>query len=143
MNTKSIKLFLRFAIAASFLSAVADRLGFWHKSVSVWGNWNTFLDYTQYINPWIPTSLISFLGSLVTIAEILFSVLLIIGYKTNFIAKLSGYLLLLFALSMTFSTGIKAPLDYSVFSASAAAFALSLIKEEYLEVDVLVKNYFQ
>ena len=38
---------------------------------------------------------------------------------------------------MTFSTGIKGVLDYSVFTASAGAFALSIIKEKYLELDVL------
>jgi thiosulfate dehydrogenase (quinone) large subunit len=40
---------------------------------------------------------------------------------------------------MTFSRGIKAPLDYSVFTASAAAFALSLIKEKFLELDSLIE----
>jgi hypothetical protein len=39
---------------------------------------------------------------------------------------------------MTFSTGIKGPFDYSVFSASAAAFALSLLKEKYLELDNVI-----
>ncbi|WP_255424761.1 hypothetical protein [Aquimarina sp. BL5] len=38
---------------------------------------------------------------------------------------------------MTTTLGIKVPLDYSVFSASAAAFGLSLIKEQYLEIDLL------
>jgi len=35
---------------------------------------------------------------------------------------------------MTFSIGIKSPLDYSVFTASAAAFALSLMKTRFLEI---------
>jgi len=39
---------------------------------------------------------------------------------------------------MTFSTGIKGAFDFSVFSASAGAFALSLIKEKYLELDSLI-----
>jgi hypothetical protein len=47
-------------------------------------------------------------------------------------------LLLVFALAITFATGIKGAFDYSVFSASAAAFALSLMKEKYLEVDSLM-----
>ena len=61
-----------------------------------------------------------------------------IGFKTELFAKLSGFLLLLFALAMTFSSGIKGPLDFSVFSASAAAFALSLMKEKKLELDGLI-----
>ena len=41
---------------------------------------------------------------------------------------------------MTFSTGIKGALDYSVFSASAGAFALSLMKEKYFEIDSLISK---
>jgi uncharacterized membrane protein YphA (DoxX/SURF4 family) len=138
MNTKIIKLFLRLAISFGFLSAVADRFGIWSKEVSVWGNWENFLNYTQLINPWIPESIIPTIGIIATTAEIIFAVFLIIGLKTELFAKLSGFLLLIFALSMTFSTGIKGAFDFSVFTASAGAFALSLIKEKYLELDKLI-----
>ena len=140
MNTKPIKLFFLFAFSLGFLSAVADRFGIWSKEVSVWGNWDNFLNYTQMINPWIPNSLISTIAILATVAEIAFAIFLIIGFKTELFAKLSGFLLLIFALSMTFSTGIKGAFDYSVFSASAGAFALSLMKEKYLELDNLISN---
>ena len=138
MNNKAIKLFLRLALSFGFLSAVADRFGIWSKEVSVWGNWQNFSDYTKLINPWLPDSIIPAIGALATAAEIIFAIFLIIGFKTELFAKLSGFLLLLFALSMTFSTGIKGVFDYSVFSASAGAFALSLMKEKYLEVDNLI-----
>jgi thiosulfate dehydrogenase [quinone] large subunit len=137
MKVKMIKLFLRLSLGAGFLSAVADRFGFWSKEVSAWGNWKNFITYTQSLNPLIPQSLIPFVGWTSTLLEIIFGVCLIIGFKTSFIAKLSGWLLLIFALAMAFSRGIKAPLDYSVFAASAAAFALSLIKERFLEIDAL------
>ncbi|MBI1222874.1 MAG: DoxX family protein [Bacteroidetes bacterium] len=132
-----IKLFLRLALSAGFLSAVADRFGMWSTEVSVWGNWENFLAYTQLINPWLPESLISIAGILATAAEVLLAIFLIFGFKTEWVARLSGFLLLLFGLSMAFSTGIKAPLDFSVFAASAAAFALSQMKEKYLELDSL------
>ncbi|RXJ45796.1 DoxX family membrane protein [Gelidibacter gilvus] len=135
---KTIKLFLRLAIAVGFLSASADRLGMWPKDISAWGNWNSFLEYTHVLNPWVPDTLIPTLGTVATAAEIIFAIFLIIGFKTELFAKLSGILLLIFALSMTFSIGIKSVFDYSVFSASAAAFALSLLKEKYLEVDILI-----
>lgn len=138
MYKKLIKLFLRSAIASAFLSAVADRFGMWDAKVSEWGNWNSFLDYTRVINPWMPDAIIPALGLVATAAEIIFALFLIIGFKTELFAKLSGFLLLLFALSMTFSVGIKPVFDYSVFSASAAAFGLSLLKEKYLEVDSLI-----
>ena len=140
MKVKLIKLFLRVSIGVGFLSAVADRFGWWSKEVSAWGNWDNFLQYTQKLNPVIPPSLIPFLAWASTILEILLGCCLIIGFRTSFTAKLSGWLLLIFALAMTFSVGIKAPLDASVFAASAAAFGLSLIKEKFLEMDNLVSN---
>jgi uncharacterized membrane protein YphA (DoxX/SURF4 family) len=138
MYKNIIKLFLRLAISSAFLSAVADRFGGWNKEISVWGNWDSFLAYTQLINPWIPSVAIPTIGTIATAAEIIFALFLILGFKTELFAKLSGFLLLLFALSMTFSTGIKSALDFSVFSASAAAFALSALKEKYLELDSLI-----
>jgi len=132
-----IRLFLRLAIGSGFLSAVADRFGFWNPEVAAWGNWDNFLAYTQAINPWFPESLIPIIGGIATAAEVVFGVALILGFKTEFFAKLSGCLLLLFALSMWFSTGIKGPLDYSVFTASAGAFAIGLSKKKILELDNL------
>jgi thiosulfate dehydrogenase (quinone) large subunit len=137
---RGVKLFLRFTLAAGFLSAIADRFGMWPAEVSVWGNWSNFLEYTRVINPWLPDSLIPAIGIIATAAEILFAIFLLVGFKTEFTAKLSGLLLLLFGLSMTFSTGIKGAFDYSVFSACAAAFALSLMKDKYFELDSLLSK---
>ncbi|MGJ5640565.1 DoxX family protein [Formosa sp. S-31] len=130
--------FLRSALAFSFLSAVADRFGLWSKDLSTWGNWDNFLTYTQVINPWLPESLISAAGLIATTAEIVFTIFLIIGFKTELFAKLSGYLLLVFGLSMSFSTGVKGAFDYSVFTAAASAFALSTMKTKYLELNILI-----
>jgi uncharacterized membrane protein YphA (DoxX/SURF4 family) len=138
MGYKSVKLFLRFALAASFLSAVADRFGIWGKEISVWGNWENFLAYTKQINPWFPESFVPMLGGLATGAEIIFAVFILVGFKTELFAKLSGFLLLIFALSMTFSFGIKGAFDYSVFTAAAAAFALGTMKDKFLELDCLI-----
>ena len=131
---KALKLFLRFAIAFGFLSAVADRFGLWPKEVSAWGNWDSFLQYTATINPWFPSSAIPALAITATSAEVLFAICLLIGFKTQLFAKLSGVLLLVFAISMSFSIGIKPVFDYSVFIAAAGAFALGTMKEKFLEV---------
>lgn len=137
MNTKTIKLFLRFAISLSFLSAVADRFGIWSIEVSAWGNWDSFVASTKTINPWFPDSLIPVVAIVATAVEIVFAMCLLVGFKTELFAKLSGFLLLIFALSMTFSTGIKGAFDYSVFTAAAGAFALSFMKDKYFELDNL------
>ncbi len=137
MNTRYIKVFLRIALAIGFLSAVADRFGLWGAEVSAWGNWNGFVEYTQLINPWFPHQIIGVVALAATSFEVLFALCLLVGFKTKFFAQLSGVLLLLFGLAMAFSTGIKGSLDYSVFTASAAAFALSALDSKYLELDGL------
>ena len=124
---KIIEWFLRLSLSAGFLSAVADRFGLWHKEVSVWGNWTSFVQYTQSLLPFLSLNMASIMGGIATFAETIFAILLLTKYKTRWVAQLSGFLLLSFALSMTFSMSIKAPLDYSVFAASAGAFALSVI----------------
>lgn len=131
---KFVKLFLRLAIGFGFLSAVADRFGIWTTQVA-WGNWENFVAYTEQITPWLPTSLIPAAAIVATVCEIVFGLGLIIGWKTRVFARLSGVLLLIFAISMAFSLGVKAPFDYSVFTASAAAFALGAINETFLELD--------
>lgn len=135
-----IKLALRLAISLGFLSAVADRLGMWSEQFSTWGTWDAFLSYTAMINPWFGESIIPAIGLIATVLEVVFAVFLLIGFKTSLFAKLSGCLLLIFAISMTFSTGIKGAFDYSVFTAAAAAFALSTMKTKYLEVDALINK---
>lgn len=141
MNAKYTKLFLRLALSTAFLSAVADRLGFWPEGLYTWGNWDIFVQSTEAMNPWFPESIIPTVAFVATALELVFALALIIGFKTELVAKLSGYLLLIFALSITFSSNIKGSFDYSVFTASAAAFALALIKEKCLELDtVLLSN---
>ena len=137
MYKNTVKLFLRFATAGGFLSAVADRFGIWNYNLA-WGNWESFVDFTRLINPWFPESMIQGVAITATSLEIIFAICLIIGFKTELIAKLSGILLLIFALSMTFSTGVKTAFDASVFAAAGAAFAVSVIKKKFLEVDMIL-----
>lgn len=124
---KYIEWYLRIAIALAFLSASADRFGLWPADISFWGNWSAFVQYTGTLLFFLPDTLIIVLAVIATGLEIIFAIALFTTYKTSFFAFCSGILLLLFALGMAFSLGVKAPLDYSVFSASAAAFALSAI----------------
>ncbi len=140
LNHKFIKLFLRLAIAAGFLSAVADRFGMWPREISVWGNWENFIAYTAVLNPWFPESFAPPLAAIATGAEVLFAICLIIGFKTELVAKLSGVLLLVFGISMAFSVGIKAAFDYSVFAAAAGAFALSALKGKDWELDSILAS---
>jgi thiosulfate dehydrogenase [quinone] large subunit len=122
-----IEWFLRISLSAGFLSAVADRFGLWDKAHSAWGDWQTFIHYTQTLNPSFLKPITPFIGGLATLLEILFAIGLLTRFKTVSVATGSGILLSLFALAMTFSNSVKAPLDYSVFTASAAAFSLAVL----------------
>lgn len=130
MYQKAVIIFLRIAIGIGFLSASADRFGFWPEKYTSWGNMETFSEYTQKLNPWVSEILINPIAWIVTILEIILGILLIVGFKIKLTAMVSGILLLIFALAMSFSTGIKSAFDASVFSASAAAFALSVMSRK-------------
>ncbi len=129
-QTKIIEWFLRMALSTGLLSAVADRFGLWSKELSAWGNWNNFVAYTQEINPLIPASIIPVFAYSATVLEIVFGILLLTNIKTVWVARGCGTLLFIFALAMTFSKSIKLPFDYSVFCASSAAFALSVLVQQ-------------
>ena len=121
-------LFLRFALAASFLSAVADRfgvLGAYGSPNVAWGDFTHFAAYTARLTPYVPQQMVLALAWLATLLEIVSAIWLLIGWKSHWGALLGGGLLLAFALSMAFTLGVKAPLDFSVFTAAAGAFYLA------------------
>ena len=128
------QLFLRIALSVTLLSAVADRLGFWGKN-SNWGNWTNFENYTRELTFFLPQSLSVFSAYTATLLETVLAITLLIGFKTKISAFSAGILLLVFAFSMTFSIGVKPPLDYSVWVGSAAAFLLSTQNQFKFSID--------
>lgn len=136
----SSSVFLRFALGCSFLSAVADRFGLWGafgRPHVAWGTFARFIAYTGQLNWFLPKAMIPVLAVAATGAETLLGILLMLGWQTRTAALSSGVLLLLFAVTMTAALGIKAPLDFSVFSASAGAFLLASSTEYPFSVDQL------
>jgi uncharacterized membrane protein YphA (DoxX/SURF4 family) len=130
--------FLRFAMGAGFLSAVADRSGLWGPPgtpLVSWGNFHNFLLETATLNPWCPASCLPLLGVAVTIAEAGLGILLILGFATRMSALLTGIMTLAFGASMTFVLGIHAPLNYSVLVFSAASFLLAAQAPDALSID--------
>ena len=135
MNKKLVDiatLSLRIALALAFLSAVADRFGLWGKpgrpGVS-WGNMAQFNAYVANLNWFLPTAVIPLTGWAATAAETLLGVGLLIGWRLRWISLASALLLLCFGLTMLLALGPKAPLDYSVFTASCAAFLLFAMQQ--------------
>src|SRR5713226_3690291 len=119
-----LTLFARLAIAVGFLSSVADRFGLWGPAGSAkvaWGTWNNFVAYTAVLNFFLPHWSAPILAVVATIAETSLGILLISGLWLRWTAALSAALLCLFAVAMSVALGLKPPLDYSVYSAAAAA----------------------
>ena len=142
-GTEIVRMFARFALGASFLSAVADRFGLWgpHGAKNVaWGDFAHFVEYTGAVMSLFPSSLTVSFAWAATVAETLFGILLIIGLKIRIASVLSGLLLLSFAAGMVTGLGIKKPLDYSVFSAAAAAFLLALSEPDRFTLDKVLKR---
>jgi putative oxidoreductase len=121
--------YVRIALGAAFLSGIASRFGLYGKDVG-YGNFANFVRYTAEVNSFMPAATIPFLAWAATIAELILGIALVIGYRLRWAALGSAVLLLLFATAMAISFGIKEPLDYSVFSASAAALLLAVRSEQ-------------
>jgi len=117
--------YARIALGAAFLSGIASRFGLWGKNVG-YGNFAGFERYTAEVNAFMPAATIPFLAWAATAAELLLGIALVIGFRLRWTALGSALLLLLFGTAMSISFGIKSPLDYSVFSASAAALLVAL-----------------
>jgi putative oxidoreductase len=118
-------LYLRIALGAAFLSGIADRFGLYGKNVG-YGSFDGFMRYTAQVNSFMPAFSIPFLAWAATLAEFGLGAALIIGIWPRWVALGSAVLLALFGIAMAISFGIKSPLDYSVFSASAGAMVLAL-----------------
>jgi putative oxidoreductase len=118
---------LRWALAVTMLSAVADRFGLWGPPGAInvaWGDWPHFVAYTAKVNCFLPGVLAPALAVIASGAEGILGLALLLGVFSCPVAWASAALLGLFAVAMTLSFGIKAPLNSSVFVDAAAAFVL-------------------
>jgi len=125
MNLKSnFLLVTRFTIAFTYLWVVADRLSFLGPAGEmgvVWGNFESFLEYTASLNPWFPRSISDILGYIVTVLEVILALLLISGIRLKETSLISLLLLVVFTLSMTFSIGFINAIDFIAFTLVLAA----------------------
>ena len=140
MQATISSVFLRVALAVSFLSAVADRFGLWGSYGEphvAWGTFGKFVAYTATLNWFLPGPVMAPLAIVSTCAETILGILLLLGWQSKAVALLSGGLLLLFAIAMTGALGVKVPLDASVFSAAGGAFLLASCAEYPFSIDRL------
>jgi uncharacterized membrane protein YphA (DoxX/SURF4 family) len=114
-----LRRYARFALGAAFLSAVGSRLGLWG------GGWDAFVAYaSEEVLSFMPPALIKPCIYAATVFELSFGIALVAGIRVREVALGSSVLLAIFGTAMAISGGWQSPLDYSVFSASAAALLL-------------------
>jgi uncharacterized membrane protein YphA (DoxX/SURF4 family) len=130
-STTVATVFLRIALAAGFLSAVADRFGLWGRAGTpgvAWGGFDPFLAYTGRLLWFLPAGLVPAAGWAATAVEVALAVGLLAGVRVRAFALVSGLLLTVFAVAMTVALGPEPPLSYSVWSAAAGAFLLASLR---------------
>ena len=142
MNNKALgplTVFTRFALAASYLSSVTSRFGFWGEDTG-WGNYAAFLEYTAKVNPYLPLSLIPTVARIVDVAEISIALLLLLGFRIKETAFVSGVMLFLFAFGMNLGVGVISTLDHSVYTACIASFLLAALDDRTFSLDALLAS---
>ena len=136
-------LLLRIGLGVGFLSAVADRFGLWgpfgQPNVE-WGNFSRFLEYTHTLIWYLPAGMTPPLGAIATGAEILFGVLVLVGWHTNVVARFSGLLLIVFATAMTIALGVKSVLNFAVITGIGGSFFLANCESFPFSVDDLLSR---
>jgi len=120
--------YARWALGMAFLSGIASRFGWWGPGRG-YGTFANFVKYTAQVNNFMPARTVPFLAWAATAAEFSLGLALLLplrGRAARAVALASAALLAVFGLAMAISLGPKEPLDYSVFSASAAALLVAL-----------------
>jgi uncharacterized membrane protein YphA (DoxX/SURF4 family) len=130
---------LRLPVAAAFLDAVADRLGFLgpHGAPGVaWGDFSHFIAYTATINPFMPHATIPVLAVLATLGETTFGITLLLGIRLRVASSGSAALLFLFATAMILSGFSQ--FAYGVYLMAAGMLALSTVDASLFSVDAIL-----
>src|SRR5689334_23112581 len=91
--------FLRVALAAGFLSAVADRFGLWGPAGTpnvAWGAWQPFIDYVAKLNWFAPPASIPILAWTSTVAEVILAIGLLIGWQLRWFCTCCWHSIIVF-----------------------------------------------
>jgi putative oxidoreductase len=128
MRTALIQLYLRVALGVGFLWLGLDRLGVWGpygKPWVSWGDWQHFSARAHVLMGFLPGGLAECFAVLATVIEVGGGFLLLAGLFTRWAALACGLMTFCFAVAMAITDGILSPIDYSVFTVSAACLLLA------------------
>ena len=83
-----VRIALRLSLAAAFLSAVADRFGWWEPfGQGSWGTMGAFADYAHQLVPFASGWLLTVIVWAATATEATLGVLLLTGWRPNSLAR--------------------------------------------------------
>lgn len=143
-NTSGIaQLILRLALGVGFLIPVMDRLGLmgpYGSGKVTWGDWKHFIYYTNTLVPFASRPIANIMGLLATIAEAVFGICLVIGFRIKEAALGAGILTLAFGLCMAIFLGLSAPFSYPVFVFTGGALVLSGLDHYRWSIDNYTRN---
>jgi putative oxidoreductase len=140
MRTSLPQLYLRLALGTGFFLLGLDRLGAWGpygRSWVSWRDWHHFSAYAHQVMNFLPYSLAEMLAVVATVVEIIGGFLLLAGLFTRWAAYACSILTFCFAVAMAISGGITSPIDYSVFSVSAACWLLAIQPSYRWSIDAI------
>jgi hypothetical protein len=123
-----VRIALRLSLAAAFLSAVADRFGWWAPfGQGSWGSMASFADYARQLVPFASGWFLSVIVWGATATEAALGVLLLTGWRPKLVGAATCLVLIVFGIAMAVSLGVESPLSYSVFSAASAGAAYAIL----------------
>jgi hypothetical protein len=123
-----VRIALRWSLAAAFLSAVADRFGWWEPfGQGSWGSMGRFADYAHQLVPFASGWLLTVIVWTATATEATLGILLLAAWRPKLVGAATCVVLTIFGTAMAMSLGIESPLSYNVFSAASAAAAYAIL----------------
>ena len=132
-----VRIALRLSLAAGFLSAVADRFGWWAPfGQGSWGSMGSFADYAHQLVPFASGLFLTVVVWGATATEATLGVLLSVGWRPKLVGAAACLVLMIFGIAIAVSLGMESPLSYSVFSAASAAAAYAIVDPTSLSNDI-------
>lgn len=135
------QLYLRLAMGIGFFVLGLDRLGVWGpygKPWVSWGDWKHFSIRAHQLMSFLPYNMAEAFAMIATFVEVTGGFLLIIGLLTRWAALACSGLTFCFAIAMAITDGITSPMNYSVFTVSAASLLLATLPEYRFSIDRLI-----
>ncbi|HEV9036121.1 MAG TPA: DoxX family protein [Puia sp.] len=135
------QLYLRLAAGIGFFVLGLDRLGAWGpygKPWVSWGDWKHFSIRAHELMSFLPYNVAETFAMIATFVEVTGGFLLVIGLFTKQAALACSALTLCFSIAMAITDGITSPMNYSVFTVSAACLLLASLGEYRYSLDGLI-----